>query len=178
MPIEIIVLDEPGAAPVVAELINAAYLVAEAGLWRPNTPRTAADEVAELITAGELSGAFLDGELVGCVRVHAVADGIFEFGMLVAASAHRGRGLGSRLIAHAEALAVAAGAHEMRLDLLVPAQGTHPTKVLLAAWYSGHGYRQIDTIRAASAHPALARLLAVPCEVQVWQKLLPSGSNR
>ena len=49
-----------------ADLINAAYAVGEAGLWLEGTTRTGPGEIAEAIRSGGVLAAGLEGRLVGC----------------------------------------------------------------------------------------------------------------
>ena len=55
-------------------LVNDVYATAEAGLWRSGATRTRTALTAELIGAGEIAVATLDGAIAGMVRVHAVSD--------------------------------------------------------------------------------------------------------
>ena len=59
--------DEALAAEV-ALVINEAYGVGEAGLWRDGAVRTTADEMAERIRAGEVLVATTNGRVVGARR--------------------------------------------------------------------------------------------------------------
>ena len=65
------------------ELVNAVYATAEAGLWIDGATRTTVDEMRQMIAAEEIAVARVDGEVVGCVRIQQLDDGIGEFGMLV-----------------------------------------------------------------------------------------------
>src|SRR5262245_24142024 len=53
----------------VAEIVNGAYLTAEQGLWRQDTPRTHADEITAVIAKRELAVARLDGRVAGALFV-------------------------------------------------------------------------------------------------------------
>ena len=59
------------------------YTTAEAGLWIDGATRTTIDEMRQMITAEEIAVAWVAGEVVGCVRIQQLDDGIGEFGMLV-----------------------------------------------------------------------------------------------
>jgi hypothetical protein len=58
----------------------------------------------------------------------------------------------------------------MQLELLVPRDWTHPTKEFLAAWYGRMGYRVARTGTIDEAYPALAPLLATPCDFVIYEK--------
>jgi GNAT superfamily N-acetyltransferase len=169
---------EPAAADdgtLVAQLtsvINDVYLTAESGLWRPEATRTTASEVAELIRAGQIVVAGRGGEVVGSVRVHNVADDASEFGMLVAAPAHRGTGVGRALLDFVERRGRERGLRAIRLELLVPRTWSHPSKEFLGAWYGRRGYRIVRIERLEGPYPHLAPLLATPCDLQIREKPL------
>jgi GNAT superfamily N-acetyltransferase len=156
----------------IARLINQVYAVAEDGLWIDGATRTTAAEVAELIRAGEIAVARLRGRIVGCVRIQRLDEQTGEFGMLVADAAHRGVGIGRELVRFAERKCSAEGLSTVQLELLVPRGWTHPTKEFLAAWYSRIGYRVARTGTIDEAYPALAPLLATPCDFVIYQKAL------
>jgi GNAT superfamily N-acetyltransferase len=160
----------------IADLINEVYAVAEEGLWIDGATRTTVDGVAELTRAGEIAVARVRGQIVGCVRVQRLDEGTGEFGMLVADPAHRGVGIGRELIRFAERSCRDDGLATMQLQLLVPRGWTHPTKEFLAAWYTRIGYRVARTGTIDEAYPALAPLLATPCDFVIYQKDL--GDDR
>ena len=160
----------------IADLINEVYAVAEEGLWIDGATRTTLDGVAELTRAGEIAVARVRGGIVGCVRVHRLDEATGEFGMLVADPAHRGVGIGRELIRFAERRCREDGLATMQLELLVPRDWTHPTKEFLAAWYTRIGYRVARTGTIDEAYPALAPLLATPCDFVIYQKDL--GDDR
>jgi GNAT superfamily N-acetyltransferase len=160
----------------IADLINEVYAVAEEGLWIDGATRTTVDGVAELTRAGEIAVARVRGQIVGCVRVQRLDEGTGEFGMLVADPAHRGVGIGRELIRFAERSCREDGLATMQLELLVPRGWTHPTKEFLAAWYTRIGYRVARTGTIDEAYPALAPLLATPCDFVIYQKDL--GDDR
>jgi len=81
-----------------------------------------------------------------------------------------GTGIGRELVAYAERQARDRGRRAMQLELLVPRHGRHPSKDFLASWYARIGYRVLGTRQVADAYPQLAPLLAVPCELLVYEK--------
>jgi SAM-dependent methyltransferase/GNAT superfamily N-acetyltransferase len=154
----------------ITDLINEVYAVAEDGLWIEGATRTTVDEVAELTRAGEIAIARLGGRIVGCVRVQRLDESTGECGMLVADPAHRGAGIGRELLRFAERKCRGEGLRTMQLELLVPRGWTHPTKEFLEAWYTRSGYRVARTGTIDEAYPALAPLLATPCDFVIYQK--------
>ena len=154
------------------DLINDVYAAAEEGLWRNGFKRTMASEVAALIRAGELAVATRQGRIVGCVRLHDVADDTSEFGILVAAPDERGTGVGRALLDFVEQRSSKRGLRAVQLELLVPREWSHPRKEFLKAWYGRRGYRLIRTGRMDDAYPHLGPLLATPCDLEVREKTI------
>ena len=159
------------------EIVNLAYRVAEAGMWRDDAPRVTIGEMAEFGRRAELLVARTGGRVVGCVRVRELEPSVWEFGMLAAGDDVRGRGVGRELVAAAEALAVTAGGHTMQLELLVPLKWTQPTKVTLDAWYRRLGYRPTHRGSIEVDYPRLAPMLATPCGYMIYRKPLPAASE-
>ena len=148
------------------------YADSEKGLWLGSTDRTNADEVAGFVRAGEIAVAFVDGDLVGAVRVQRLDEATGEFGMLAADPARRGLGIGRDLVRFAERASRDAGCREMQLELLVPREWTHPAKQFLAEWYDRLGYRVTHRADLAVDYPHLAPLLATPCDFLIYRKAL------
>lgn len=156
-----------------AGLINDVYAIAEDGLWRDGATRTTAAELVELIAAGQIAvAANPDGLLVGAVHVHEISGDTSEFGMLVAAPAQRGTGIGRALVDFVERDSRERGRRAIQLELLVPRDWPHPSKEFLKSWYGRIGYRIIQTRNLEDTHPHLAPLLATPCDVEVHEKRL------
>ncbi len=154
----------------ITSLSNEVYAVAEDGLWTDGATCTTVDEVAELTRDGQIAVARQGGRLVGSVRVQRLDERTGEFGMLAADPAHRGIGVARELVRFAEQKFRAEGLGTMQLELLVPRDWTHPTKEFLAAWYTRIGYRVVRTGTIDEAYPALAPLLATPCDFVIYQK--------
>jgi GNAT superfamily N-acetyltransferase len=154
----------------VADLVNEVYAAAENGLWIDGASRTTVDEVAELTRAGQIAAARLRGRIVGCVRIQRLDDRTGEFGMLAADPAHRGLGIGRELVRFAERRCRADGLDAIQLELLVPRGWTHPSKQFLDEWYTRIGYRVARTGTIDEAYPALAPLLATPCDFVIYRK--------
>ncbi len=154
-------------------LINAAYEVAEKGLWVPGTPRTDEGEVAGYVRAGELAVAESpDGVIVGAIRLHQLDARTCEFGMLAASPDHQGTGVGRALVRFAERHARHLGCVVMQLELLVPREWVHPSKEFLDRWYTRIGYRPVRTGAIEEFYPSLAPLLATECDFVIYHKTL------
>ncbi|MDB4896563.1 MAG: hypothetical protein JWN15_2825 [Firmicutes bacterium] len=176
-PIEIQLLPVAASADVtvmeqITDLINQVYAVAENGLWVDGAARATVDEVADLTRAGQIAVARLNGRIVGCVRVQRLDSRKGEFGMLAADSGNRGAGIGRELVRFAEQKSRRDGLTTMQLELLVPRNWSHPAKDFLAAWYTRIGYRILRTATIDETYPALARLLATPCDFVIYEKNL------
>jgi ribosomal protein S18 acetylase RimI-like enzyme len=176
-PIEIQLLPATASTDVtvmerITGLINQVYAVAEDGLWVDGAARATVNEVTELTRAGQIAVARLNGRIVGCVRVQRLDSGKGELGMLAADSGHRGAGIGRELIRFAERKSRQDGLTTMRLELLVPRNRPHPSKEFLAAWYTRIGYRILRTATIDETYPALAPLLATPCDFVIYEKNL------
>jgi GNAT superfamily N-acetyltransferase len=153
-----------------AGLVNDVYAAAERGMWVDGAARSSAAEFAELTRAGQIAVARVGAEIAGCIRVQWLDGRVAEFGMLAAAPAHRGAGVGRELVRFAERHAVAAGRRVMQLELLVPRDWSHPSKERLDAWYTRMGYRVVRTESIGEAYPLLAPLLATPCRFVIYHK--------
>lgn len=162
--------DDPSVIERVTELVNLVYAIAESGLWAEGATRTSVREVAELTRAGQIAVARLGHRTVGCVRVQRLDAETGEFGMLAADPAHRNRGIGRELVRFAEEKCRAEGLRAIELELLVPRGWTHPSKEFLDAWYTRIGYRIVRTGTIDEAYPALAPLLATPCDFVIYRK--------
>jgi len=164
--------DEAELVERLTALINDVYAVAEAGLWRDDAARTSAAQMAELIRAREIAVATRDGSIVGSVRIHDVAPGVSEFGLLVAAPGERGTGVGRALLDFVERAGREHGLRAVRLELLSPREWSHPSKEFLREWYGRRGYRIIRTESPDLRYPELAALLATPCDLEIREKEL------
>ena len=158
------------------DLVNRVYATAEDGLWVDGATRTTPAEMTQLIAAGQIAVARVDGDVVGSVRIQQLDSGAGELGMLVADPDRRSEGIGRDLVGFAEGLTRQRGLAVMQLELLVPREWTHPTKEFLNAWYTRIGYRPVRTGRIDASYPQLAPLLATPCDFVIYHKYLaPPG---
>jgi GNAT superfamily N-acetyltransferase len=160
-----------GLAGPLAALVNEVYALAEAGLWNGGQ-RTSPAEIGELIRAGEIALAADDGAIVGCIRVRDLDDEHGEFGILASAPDRRGAGIGTALVTFAEGIARDHGRRAMRLELLMPREWRHASKMFLDAWYGRMGYRPIERRSVHEAHPELAPELATACDFVTYEKPL------
>jgi GNAT superfamily N-acetyltransferase len=151
-------------------MINAAYAAGEEGLWKPGTPRVFEQDVRAMVEAGEILTVERDGELAGSVRVRRLDDDTGELGILSAA--RDGSGVGRELVAHAEDWARGQGLTRMRLQLLVPRDGTHPFKTRLHDWYTRLGYEVVGRHDFADVLPEPATYLLTPCDLVDYEKAL------
>lgn len=162
--------DDAAVAGTVTDLVNEVYRDGEKGLWLGDVPRTTPTEVAGLIRAGEIVVARLGARIVGSVRIQRLDAETGEFGLLAAATAHHGGGIGRRLVAFAEQQSRDGGCVTMQLELLVPRVGTHPAKARLAEWYGRLGYRVVRAGSLEEDFPHLAPLVAMPCDFLIYHK--------
>jgi GNAT superfamily N-acetyltransferase len=162
--------DDPAVTATLADLINGVYQVAEKGLWLGDARRTTVAEVAGFIRAKQLVVAGLGEQIVGVVRVQRLDPETGEFGLLAAAPALHGSGIGRQLVGFAERHSRDGGCTTMQLELLVPREWTHPSKAFLAEWYGRLGYRVVRSGLIDEDFPHLAPLLATPCDFLIYHK--------
>lgn len=153
-------------------LVNRVYETAEEGLWADGAVRTNTAEMTAFVRAGQIAVARLAGRIVGAVRIQRLASGEGEFGMLVADPDHRGVGIGRELVLFAERWSRENDLATLQLELLVPRDRTHPVKEFLKDWYARLGFRPVRTGVIEESHPALAPLLATPCDYVIYHKAL------
>jgi GNAT superfamily N-acetyltransferase len=154
----------------ITRLVNSVYSTGESGLWIEGALRTTEAEIADIIRGGELAVAVSEGAIVGSVRIQRLDATTGEFGMLAADPDRRGLGIGRELVAFAEGWARREKLASMQLEVLKPRTWTHPSKVFLTQWYERIGYRHIRTGALEESYPALAPLLATPCDFAVYRK--------
>jgi GNAT superfamily N-acetyltransferase len=154
----------------VEALINDVYAVAEEGLWKDGVARTNLNETTDLTRSGEIAVAYLDGRLVGCIRVQQLEDEVYEFGMLAASREHRGMGVGRELVQFVERYARESGCNAVQLEVLVPSEWSHPSKKFLIEWYTRIGYEPKKKGSLAEYYPDLEPLLATPCNYLIFRK--------
>jgi GNAT superfamily N-acetyltransferase len=167
--VDVVVAHDEAVAAELAALVDRAYAKGEAGLWTDGVDRTDEAEIAEAIRAGQMLVARGD-RILGCLRTRALDDATSDVG-LIGADAW-GAGTGRALLEAAENLARSRGATIMRLELLVPRAGTHPTKERLREWYTRRGYAVVDRVPFEDYVPQAAPLLAAPGDILLFEKPL------
>ncbi|KAI0418595.1 hypothetical protein F5X98DRAFT_113378 [Xylaria grammica] len=174
-------------------LVNAVYSSAERGIYKTDFERTSAEDVAELLRAGELAIAYLPrpkddkdddvqggssfhqtrGTPIGCISMKQISPTAGEFGMLAVDPAYRSGGVGGDLVRFAEERCYRDfGLGAMRLELLAPVHFEHIGKTRLQAWYERLGYAHIELRDFQKAYPRLYELLSGPTEFRVFEKKL------
>lgn len=156
----------------IANIVNRVYAIAEEGLYKQGEVRTTVEEMIEFTSKGEIAVARYNRKIVGCIRMRQMDQKTGEFGMLAVDVKYQGFGIGRELIYYAEQKYKNKQLHKMQLELLVPVEGTHPTKVALENWYVRIGYEPVYTETTDALFPKLAQMLAVPCKFIVFQKNL------
>jgi N-acetylglutamate synthase-like GNAT family acetyltransferase len=156
-------MTEGDPAPL-AELINAAYAIAEGTLWVNGTRRTTSAQVAGILAEDGFLRAELDGRLVGCARVRQLDAATAELGLVAVAPDGWGRGVGSALVAAAEDHARGLGAATIQLRVLAATDPTHPEK--RTGWYERLGFRY------ERSEPFEAEWLVTECEFRYFRKRL------
>lgn len=149
----------PAELPALHRLVEGAYRGDGARIgWTHEadllaTPRTDAPTLAAMLAApGEtLLAAERGGVLVGCVHVRVAADGPAYLGMLTVRPALQGAGIGSALMAAADAWARARGAATMEMTVI-------DSRAELIAFYERRGWRRTGERRPfpAAVVPPLA----------------------
>jgi len=164
--------DDVQLMAVLSSLINDVYAMAEEGLWAQGTSRTNAEEISTLVRAGQVAAARVGGQIVGCVRIHFLACGVGEFGMLAVVPSHRSAGVGGELVRFAEQVVRTRRCRVMQLEVLVPRGWSHPSKEFISSWYTRIGYRPVSIGAIEETYPELAPFLATPCDFVIYRREL------
>jgi ribosomal protein S18 acetylase RimI-like enzyme len=152
--------------------INAAYGQAEEALWAPGTDRVELERVIEIVAAGEMAVARVNGRIVGSIRVRMLDPHTGYFGLLAVHPDDQRRGVGRELILFAERFAREQGATHMELRLLVPREGVDRGKGRLHEWYSRLGYRVTERRDFAKLNPEAAAAMRTPLDLLTFRKAL------
>lgn len=161
----------------ITNIVNRVYGGAEESLWKDEAARITVEEIAEYTSNGEIAVARSMEQIIGCVRVTRIDQEIGELGVLAVDDKYQGTGIGRELIRFAEKKCREEGHYKMQLELLVPEEGSHPSKVKLAKWYTRIGYQMIRTESFAASFPKLAQMLAIPCKLVIFHKELRKPSR-
>lgn len=166
------VADDVALTAELTELTNDVYAIAEKGMWVDGATRTTVERVAELVRTGQIAVARVAAQIVGCVRIQFLGDGVGEFGMLAVIPSSRGTGVGRDLVRFAERAAQRERCHTIQLEVLVPRDWSHPSKEFLTDWYTRSGYKLARVAAIEESYPELAPLLATPCDYMTYRKTL------
>ncbi|MEU4196866.1 GNAT family N-acetyltransferase [Kribbella sp. NPDC026611] len=159
-------------------LVNGAYAVGEAGLWRDGATRTVPAEMADAIGSGGVLAATLGGRLVGCAYVRPLDADTADLGLVSAAPQLWGKGIGGELVRTAEQLMGERGTTIMQLEVLVPTTREHEGKRRLRAWYTHLGYQVVRTEPFEHVAAHLQPQLATPCQFLIFHKPLTPNRHR
>jgi GNAT superfamily N-acetyltransferase len=160
-------LAQAGEVDALVEIVNAAYLRGEAGIWQPEWRRTTAEWMAQDVAAGEIAVARDGDTVLGSIRVRRLRADTAEFGTLAVAPEGWGQGVGRALVDFAER---AYDVDWMELELLIP-HVPHDHKRKLHDWYTRLGYREVS--RRAFPMEYQGELLAGPADLVTYRKRLP-----
>jgi GNAT superfamily N-acetyltransferase len=158
-------------------IVNEAYKLAEAGLWRDDYERMSVSEMATAIRGGQVAAARLDGRLVGSIFTRELDGEMGWFGVLAVDPAYGERGIGRQLVAFVEGRALSAGWTTMQLELLVPLEVDIAHSQRLVEWYRRIGYREVSRVSLADVEPDALLFLTTPCEVVVHRKPLRTDAT-
>lgn len=157
------------------DILIHAYAETEVEVWGENYVRIGKDEFREIIGRGEFYGAFIEGRIVGSVRVYKKDNETYSFGLLSADFDLKGQGIGKALVDHIERFALDQGAKFMDLEILRPIAIEVPFKIVLKNWYSKLGYKYTHSGTFAELKPdnvEKADKLIQPCTFDCYRKVL------
>lgn len=170
--------NDPAFVQHVVDLINKAYRSTELALYKPIETRTNCAEIKRLLQARQLHLAFTTNNPlpIGCVHTHVIEQGVSDVGLLAVPSEARSLGLGRRLVAYAEGVAVRQGSKVARLEMAVPkAAVKHDFEEYLQRWYEKLGYEQVRRASVEEVVPHLKESFGEGLEFLVMEKKLQSN---
>lgn len=159
----------------IVHLVNEAYASTESNLYKPGKLRTNAAEVQSWLESKTLHLAFTPDSAfpIGSVRTYKIDATTSDVGILTVHRDARALGLGRKLVAHAEMVAVEAGARTARLEMLVPKLSeVGEGKSYLNRWYRSLGYEEIGRVSIADIVPQLLDSFEEEGEFLVMEKAL------
>ena len=155
--------------------VNEAYASTESNLYKPGKLRTNATEVQSWLETKTLYLAFTPDSPypIGSVRTYKIDATVSDVGILTVHRDARALGLGRKLVAHAEMVAIEQGARTARLEMLVPkVLGTGETRSYLNRWYRSLGYEEVGRVSIAEIVPQLVDSFEEEGEFLVMEKEL------
>jgi GNAT superfamily N-acetyltransferase len=159
----------------ITNLINSAYASTDSNLYKPNVLRTNTTEVHSWLASNQFYLAFARNEVypIGTVQIKKVSPSVSDVGILTVRSDARVSGLGRRLMAHAEEVAVKEGSGTVRLEMLVEKEtGVHDVKGYLRRWYGSLGYVAMGTVSVEEVVPQIKGNFEEGAEFLVMEKVL------
>lgn len=164
--------DDAAFLETLCRVINGAYELAEAGMWRSSYARTSVSEMSSAVRGEHVAAANLDGRLVGSICTRERDSDTGWLGALAVEPAYGGHGIGRELVAFAERRAWSAGLTRMQLELLIPTELEIAHSQMLAQWYRRLGYREVSRSPMEDFEPEALPFLATPCQIVVHRKRL------
>ena len=153
----------------VTQLVNRAFLEAEAAIWRTGATRTDAAEVRRTAARGGLVLARDRGRPVAAAFYDTPEAALGHFGALSVDPSCSGAGIARSVVDFLEHHARASGCTTMQLEILLPDPPlTHSLRLL--EWYRRRGYREMSHGDFADMDPSAAALLLRPSRVVVCVK--------
>ena len=138
MSIQIGTLD---AVDAVTTIMNDAYRIGETGILVQPFYRATRDEVVQMMEKTQILTLSIDQDVVGCIKVHVVQDGVAEWGCLAVAQQDLRKGYGKLLVQAAEGhIKTILKCDVAQLELLAPSSWKHAHKERLRDWYQRMGY--------------------------------------
>lgn len=128
------------------DIIIDAYARTEKEVWGENYVRISREAFVEHINHREIITARFERKIVGGIRVFELSPAVWSFSLLGADRSASGMGVGRSLIQAAEGVAKAAGAREMRIEVLRADNISVESKVILHNWYERLGYIFIKSV--------------------------------
>ena len=162
--------DTPETEQDIANLVNSVYAVAEAGIWVPNNLRVTDTEIKQLINEGCIFGAYLDDQLIGCIRLEIHNVTTTEFGMLAVDPGQRSMGVGRKLVELVEQWNRKKGVLNLECGVLNPVNWKLQSKDDLMEWYMRIGFRKIGTRRFEDVYLTMKGNLVTECEYTTFTK--------
>jgi len=157
----------------IVHLVNEAYASTESSLYKPGKLRTNSTEIQSWLETQTLHLAFIPSSPypIGTVRTYKITATVSDVGILTVHRDARALGLGRKLVAHAEMVAMQGGARRARLEMLVPkAEGRGEEGSYLNRFYRSLGYEEIGRVSIAEIVPQLVDSFEEEGEFLVMEK--------